>query len=301
MRPPCVRGTSRAIPCRPPPALADALFGPWLRPARAGVLGTALRRSLTPTLTTFAAPKGGAIRALGLPCGAHGPPRSLRSLPPMGSNSRLGTALRRSWTPTLTAFAAPNGEQFAPWDCPAALMDPHAHCVRCPQRGAIRALGLPFGAHGPHAHCVRCPQRGSNSRLGTALRRSWTPTLTAFAAPKGGAIRALGLPCGAHGPPRSLRSLPPKGERFAPWDCPAALMDPTLTAFAAPKGGAIRALGLPCGAHGPPRLPRSFRSADAVRSWAGTRGTRRREFRYRDLRSNRRNMERPGRRRLVFP
>jgi hypothetical protein len=26
---------------------------------------------------------------------------------------------------------------------------------------------------------LRCPLRGSNSRLGTALRREWTPTLAA--------------------------------------------------------------------------------------------------------------------------
>src|SRR5438552_18797848 len=48
---------------------------------------------------------------------------------------------------------------------------------------------------------LRCPPRGSNSRLGAALRRSWTPTLAANAAalpPRGGLIRALGRPCCAH-------------------------------------------------------------------------------------------------------
>src|SRR5437773_8325371 len=45
-RPPGRRGSAEAVPCRPPPALADARFAPWLRPARAGVLGAALQRSL---------------------------------------------------------------------------------------------------------------------------------------------------------------------------------------------------------------------------------------------------------------
>src|SRR5213076_2846153 len=46
-----------------------------------------------------------------------------------------------------------------------------------------------------------------------------------LAAPRGGAIRALGRPCGANErPPRSL-------------------------SLAAPRGGAIRALGRPCGAN----------------------------------------------------
>jgi hypothetical protein len=53
-----------------------------------------------------------------------------------------------------------------------------------------------------------------------------TPTLTSFAAPGGGAIRASGRPFGA-------------------------MTTPTLTSFAAPGGGAIRASGRPFGAHTP--------------------------------------------------
>src|SRR5437763_8775855 len=40
------RGNTEAVPCRPSPTLADARFAPGLRPARAGVLGAALQRSL---------------------------------------------------------------------------------------------------------------------------------------------------------------------------------------------------------------------------------------------------------------
>src|SRR2546423_7740872 len=98
-------------------------------------LETARRRSWTPTLAAspLRCPRRGSIRALGRPGGAHGPPR-LR--------------LRRC--------AAPGGGVFAPWDGPAALIDPHA----C---GLAAAL----------------PPVGEYSRLGTARRRSSTPTLAA--------------------------------------------------------------------------------------------------------------------------
>ena len=42
VRPPHAVQDCAVSACRPPPALADAPFGPWLRPARAGVLGFAL-------------------------------------------------------------------------------------------------------------------------------------------------------------------------------------------------------------------------------------------------------------------
>src|SRR4029450_4570059 len=103
--------------------------------------------------------KGGVIRTLGRPGGAH-------------------------WTPTLAAVAAalpPKGEEFAPWDGPGAVvgrrrlwprgcaqrgsnsrlgtarrrsLDPHAcGCRRCaaPKGGVIRALGRPGGGRGAPA------------------------------------------------------------------------------------------------------------------------------------------------------
>src|SRR4029450_13151025 len=58
------------------------------------------------------------------------------------------------------------------------------------------------------------------------------------AAPRGGAIRALGRPCGAHMCAPTLASslrdsaaaLPPEGELFAPWGGPAALMSRSRSA-----------------------------------------------------------------------
>src|SRR5437762_11780395 len=75
---------------------------------------------------------------------------------------------------------------------------------------------------------LRCPQRGSRSRLGTVLRREIEPPrlwLRHYAAPKGGADRALGRSCGAKLDPHACgfaTTLPRKGEQVAPWHGPAA-------------------------------------------------------------------------------
>ncbi|RQR36678.1 hypothetical protein DIE22_12255 [Burkholderia sp. Bp9142] len=52
---------------------------------------------MTPTLTSFAAPRGGGQPPWGGPAEADmkRPPRSLRSLPPEGAVSLLGAARRR--------------------------------------------------------------------------------------------------------------------------------------------------------------------------------------------------------------
>src|SRR5439155_9779804 len=97
-----------------------------------------------------------------------------------------------------------------------------------------------LGSHEP-IRPLRCPQkRGRNSRLGAALRRSCKDPhacgLIEFgrcAAPKsGGAIHALGRPCGVHvrtptlaASLNSAAALPPKaGAQFTPWGGPAAFM-----------------------------------------------------------------------------
>jgi len=144
------------------------------------------------------------------------------ALPTKGEHSRLGTALRRSWTPTLAASP-----------------------LRCPQRGSIRALGRPCGAHGPHACglAAALPPKGEHSRLGTALRRSWTPHACGLAA-----------------------ALPPKGEYSRLGTALRRSWIPTLAAspLRCPQRGSIRALGRPCGAHG----PRQRRHAPGKRSAA---------------------------------
>src|SRR5450631_882728 len=57
VRPHWAHARNAPTACRPPPALADALFEPWLCPARAGVLWAALRRSSMPTR------RGGGVEA----------------------------------------------------------------------------------------------------------------------------------------------------------------------------------------------------------------------------------------------
>src|SRR5439155_23782325 len=106
-----------------PTLVAPILLTDPRRPRHCGANGRPPRLRLC----RCAAPGGGTVRALGRPCGTNDGPARLR--------------LRRC--------AAPEGEQFAPWDGPAARMvDP-----------TLAALPL------------RCPRRGSSSRLGTALRR----------------------------------------------------------------------------------------------------------------------------------
>src|SRR5690242_20713559 len=76
------------------------------------------------------------------------------------------------------ASLPPAGAQFEPW-------------------GGLALNVPPTLAASP----LRCPPRGRDSRLGAALRRSTLPPrsrLRRVAAPRGGAIRALGRPCGAH-------------------------------------------------------------------------------------------------------
>src|SRR4029079_18030113 len=134
------------------------------------------------------------------------------------------------------------GALFAPWDGPAALM-----------------WTPTLAAAPPH-----CPPRGRCSRLGTARRRSCGPPRLRRrrrTAPRGGAVRALGRPGGAHVDPHACgcaAALPPEGALFAPWDGPAALMwTPTLAPappHCPPRGRCSRLGTARRRSCGPPRL-----------------------------------------------